>query len=201
MNGLILETSSDFGMLVLSKEGVPITSRALDGGPSLSKKIASETHDLLTAFSFRPDFIAVGTGPGSYTGIRVGAALAQSLAYGWNIPCMSFCSLIAFTPPQIQGPFAIVLDAKSAGIYVLTGQRQVDSLVFDEPQLLPPMTPLLQTLPYLASPHPDLICARASYSGQWVETRPDPNWLASFCRLPDQGQIPPFQFTYLSSPS
>ena len=39
-------------------------------------------------------FIAIGTGPGSFTGSRVGGIVAHSLSYGWNIPLISFSSTL-----------------------------------------------------------------------------------------------------------
>lgn len=200
MHALILETSSDFGLILLANKGVPIASCRLEGGAALSKHLGAETKKLLDAHAFHPSFIAVGTGPGSYTGIRVGAAFAQSLGFGWQVPVLSFCSLKAFTPPHVQGPFAILVDARSTGIYTLFGKRQQESLTFSEPQLLSPTDPSLQNIPYLASPHPDRIAARGSFLGQWIETRPEPALLAQICALPPDGKIPPFTFTYLTSP-
>ena len=41
----------------------------------------------------RADTILVGTGPGSFTGIRVGIAAAQGLAIGWNAELAGMSSL------------------------------------------------------------------------------------------------------------
>lgn len=104
MSGLIFETSTEKGLIALSLGGNLIAAKPLAGGPELSKTLALEVKNLLTLHSFQPEFIAVGTGPGSYTGIRVGAALAKSLAFGWNIPLFGFCSLKAFAVSHKQRP-------------------------------------------------------------------------------------------------
>ena len=39
------------------------------------------------------DVIAVGTGPGSFTGLRIGIGIAQALAYSHNIPIITLSTL------------------------------------------------------------------------------------------------------------
>ncbi|MEO9593109.1 tRNA (adenosine(37)-N6)-threonylcarbamoyltransferase complex dimerization subunit type 1 TsaB [Rhodopirellula bahusiensis] len=54
----------------------------------------------------RPDFIAVADGPGSFTGLRIAAATAKTLAYAWGIPVVTSDSLsvlaAAILPPGIS---------------------------------------------------------------------------------------------------
>lgn len=40
-----------------------------------------------------PEFIAVADGPGSFTGLRIAAATAKTLAYAWGIPVVTLDSL------------------------------------------------------------------------------------------------------------
>lgn len=42
-----------------------------------------------------PDRVAVGVGPGPFTGLRVGIATADALAFAWNVPLDTVCSLDA----------------------------------------------------------------------------------------------------------
>jgi tRNA threonylcarbamoyl adenosine modification protein YeaZ len=112
---LILETSSEKGCLILAENGTPIAVRHLPAGPALSKSLALEVKALLQEKAV--DCVAVGIGPGSYTGIRVGIALAKALSYGWKVPLVGFCSLEAFGPPPV------VVDAKSGGFYLLLGKK------------------------------------------------------------------------------
>jgi len=39
-----------------------------------------------------PIYIAIGTGPGSFTGTRVGGMVAKALGFAWNIPLIPFSS-------------------------------------------------------------------------------------------------------------
>jgi tRNA threonylcarbamoyladenosine biosynthesis protein TsaB len=69
------------------------------------------------------DRIAVTTGPGSFTGVRVGIAAARGLALALDIPAVGVCSLDALALPvpgsHKQGTVVAVLDAKRGEIYAL----------------------------------------------------------------------------------
>lgn len=41
----------------------------------------------------KPDALALNTGPGSYTGLRIGVSLAKGLAYGYGIPVIGLSGL------------------------------------------------------------------------------------------------------------
>lgn len=181
---LILETSCEKGCLVVAENGHVIRTKPLVGGPSLSKTLALECQTLLEGQN--PSCIAVGVGPGSYTGIRVSAALAQALAYGWNIPLIGFCSLMAFGPPPV------LIDAKSGGFYAL----------FDKiPEIVAPSDPRLQNISNLSSPHPEIIRKRLDCPAIYRETNPDPALLAELTfKLFLEGGSKPFELNYLSFP-
>jgi tRNA threonylcarbamoyl adenosine modification protein YeaZ len=181
---LILETSSEKGLLVLAKNGVPLASKRLSGGPELSKMLALEVKNLLNGEI--PELIAVGTGPGSYTGIRVGSALAKALSYGWNVPLMGFCSLKAF------GPSPVLVDARMGGFYAL-----LDGV----PQRISPTDPRIQNLPYIRSPHPELIGKRLQTTAIFEQTEAGPALLAQiiYHQFLEEG-IAPLELTYLIAP-
>lgn len=180
---LILETSTEKGLIALADKAEVLASRPLPGGPELSRTLALEVKNLLNGL--KPDLIATGTGPGSYTGIRVAAALAKALAYGWNIPLIGFCSLEAF------GPAPVLIDARSGGFYALLDQ---------EPTLLSPTDPRLHALPLIRSPHPALIQKRLS-APEFLEMEPSPKRLASlvWSQFLEEG-AEPFALNYVSHP-
>lgn len=58
------------------------------------------------------DLIAVGMGPGPFTGLRVGISFAQSLALGMNIKWHGVCSLDAMAAGINQSEFIVSTDAR-----------------------------------------------------------------------------------------
>lgn len=56
--------------------------------------------------------IAVVTGPGSFTGIRIGVAFARGLALALNVPAVGLTSLEAGAPPEMIGPAKLALPAQ-----------------------------------------------------------------------------------------
>lgn len=65
--------------------------------------------------------IAVGTGPGSFTGLRTSISLAQGYAAGANIPLWGVPADAAFAVPfpQLHRPLWVVLRARKGRIFLL----------------------------------------------------------------------------------
>jgi tRNA threonylcarbamoyl adenosine modification protein YeaZ len=192
MKGLILETSTNQPRLILTEEKVPIKSLSLPEGPGLSQTLGISVAELLEGD--RCDFVAVGQGPGSYTGIRVGAAMAQALAYAWNVPLFSFCSMRAFLPRTIK-PCAVLFDARIAGFYCLKSDELQPCVI----NLHRAAEELVQ-LP-LFSPHPELIRKRLDIPVQPVSI--DLQHLSTLCceRAFSHGRpaLEPIPFVYTPS--
>lgn len=63
--------------------------------------------------------VAVGTGPGLFTGLRVGIATAQSLAYALHLPVvgMSGLDVLAFGCRYTTRPICAVIDARRGELF------------------------------------------------------------------------------------
>ena len=64
--------------------------------------------------------VGVSTGPGSFTGLRVGLAFAKTLAMALDIPCVGIGGLqaLAASAPPFDGPTGAVIDAKRGQVYL-----------------------------------------------------------------------------------
>src|SRR5438874_2224329 len=69
------------------------------------------------------DALAVGIGPGSFTGVRVGLATARGLAFALDVPVAGVSTLTALAA---GAPGATpVIDARRREVFVLQGEARV----------------------------------------------------------------------------
>lgn len=125
MRILLIDTSTERGIIAYGNQTDIVFVKELPFGPSQSKFLMPYLSEALHSLGLSPpmDLIGVGIGPGSYTGIRLGAAVAQSLAYCWKIPLVGVSSLEGFVPSMISPllSYAAILDARIGGVYYQKG--------------------------------------------------------------------------------
>ncbi|HEX8105984.1 MAG TPA: tRNA (adenosine(37)-N6)-threonylcarbamoyltransferase complex dimerization subunit type 1 TsaB [Solirubrobacteraceae bacterium] len=92
--------------------------------------------------------IAVGVGPGGFTGLRIGVATARALAQARGLPVVGVSSLEALAAGA-SGPVAAVIDARRGEVFAAAwrdGRRVIDPAAYAPPALaerLAPLAPLL----------------------------------------------------------
>lgn len=137
---LLIETSTERAIVGFVDNDVVLYRYELPVGLNNSKFLAPAVDRGLQALGITMKdvaCIAVGIGPGSYTGIRVGATLAKILAYASEVPLVGICTLHCFLPAG-DGPFAVLIDAKISGAYVVGGIKQGPCVNYEiDPQALP----------------------------------------------------------------
>jgi tRNA threonylcarbamoyladenosine biosynthesis protein TsaB len=179
MHYLLIESSTERGIVAILDGLNPVKVIELPFGLQNSRYLTPAVSELLSTYPV--EAIAVGIGPGSYTGIRVAASFAKSLAYAKKLPLVGICSLDGFIP-DVDGTFASILDAKIGGFYVLKGIKQNGAVTFtSKPALydIKLVPECLKDVEIICSPNIAPLQKRLpSNSWTWLEKTPDPKQLA-----------------------
>jgi tRNA threonylcarbamoyladenosine biosynthesis protein TsaB len=129
---LAFDTATDVATVALVRDGEMLGERI-----SGAVRVLADAEELFEeARVERPDVdgIVVGTGPGSYTGLRMGLVTARALAIALQVPVAGVSTLDALAA---GAPGAVpVIDARRREVFTLADGRPVclaaDGLVIEE---------------------------------------------------------------------
>ena len=102
---LNIETATTVCSVSLSHEGRLLYERTSYDGPSHASLLGIFVDDAVKQarkLGQQIDAIAISSGPGSYTGLRIGVSMAKGLCFGWNIPLISIPTLKLLAYKAIQ---------------------------------------------------------------------------------------------------
>jgi tRNA threonylcarbamoyladenosine biosynthesis protein TsaB len=101
----------------LVRDGEPLVERV-----SKPRSVLEDIHGLLSEAGLTRedlDALAVGTGPGSFTGVRIALATARALAFALDLPAAGVSTLAAVAA---GAPGAVpIIDAKRGEVFALVG--------------------------------------------------------------------------------
>ncbi len=110
---LCIETGTDICSVGIARDGELISLRESDEGRDHARQVGVFVDELLDEMGLQPedlDAVAVGKGPGSYTGLRIGVSFAKGLCYGIQKPLIAIGSLNALTEVAREDYEAGILD-------------------------------------------------------------------------------------------
>ena len=131
MKLLAFDTSTEtLSIAVSAGAGAPVLANEAPGGAQASETLIPAVQDLLARAGLRLaelDAIAFGRGPGSFTGLRTAAAVAQGLGFGAGVPVLAIDTLLAVAEQarELAGAERIVavLDARMDEVYFARYER------------------------------------------------------------------------------
>ena len=145
---LHIETSTNICSIAVSENGQCLFSKSDSEGmnhAALLSVFIAEAMDFLKSASKKPDAVAVSSGPGSYTGLRIGVSTAKGLCYGLDIPLIAVRTLEVLTANALQitdtatnSLFCPMIDARRMEVYAAFYnqegiiQREISADIIDE---------------------------------------------------------------------
>src|SRR5829696_6583653 len=122
---LAFETATDRATVAVVRDGAVLGERA-----TRAVRVLADAGELLEAAGLAPpdvDNVVVGTGPGSYTGLRIGLVTARTLALSLGVPVAGVSTLDA-----------LAAGAPDATPLVDARRGQLFALVDGKPSVLSP---------------------------------------------------------------
>lgn len=142
---LAVDSSSITGSVALCQGESLVAESLLNVRSTHSEKLLKQIDLLLGEADWKLedlDLLAVVTGPGSFTGLRIGIATIKGLAQVLNKPVVSISSLqaIAMNLPLSPVPICAFLDARKKEIYsqMFEWHPVNGPVAIGEPSVLPP---------------------------------------------------------------
>lgn len=128
MNLLAFDTSTEFLSIAIVREGEVFCFDTM-AGQTHSQLILPEINNLLARAQLQLSDInglVFGAGPGSFTGVRIAAGVAQGLALGGNMPVLGVCTLLALAQGSGADKVLACLDARMGEVYFAAYVKQGD---------------------------------------------------------------------------
>lgn len=115
---LAIETSTPAASLALIDADGNIEKREFTGDRSHNALIFSPLGELLGNVAAPSiGLVLVGSGPGSYSGTRVGISAAQGVAIAHGCPVVAFPSLLALPQAENGAPYLVIGDARRGNFW------------------------------------------------------------------------------------
>jgi tRNA threonylcarbamoyladenosine biosynthesis protein TsaB len=134
---LHIETSTVICSVAISRDLEILAHRDIAEGMNHTAMLTPAIEEMLKTASIAPrdlSAVAVGSGPGSYTGLRVGSSTAKAMAYSMGIPVIAVPTLMALAKAAFDrypdAEFALpMLDARRREVYTALYDRSLQEVI------------------------------------------------------------------------
>lgn len=116
---LALDLSSTRGVIAVLRDGEVLFEAAFTAERSHNAQVFAPLGQALEAIGTEPAIVVIGTGPGSYTGVRIAIAAAQGIALSRGWPVFGWPSITSGP----QADYQVIGDARR-GMFYLTSVKQ-----------------------------------------------------------------------------
>ena len=122
MRILAFETSAKAAGVAVLEDGRLLAEYMQNSGQIHSRTLMKMAEDLLCNCDLKPSDIqavACAAGPGSFTGVRIGASAAKGFAWGLELPCYGVSTLEAMvrSVAVADGVYCAAMDARRNQVY------------------------------------------------------------------------------------
>ena len=122
MNILMIDTSGPACGAALMKDGRVVCEMQLTSGLTHSQRVMPMVDAVLTMSGIKMeeiDLFGAVTGPGSFTGVRIGVSSVKAMAHAAGKPCIGVDALeaLAANVQEFDGVVCPILDARARQVY------------------------------------------------------------------------------------
>ena len=122
MKILALDSTAIAASVALCEDSCLLGEYTIRNGNTHSETLLPMVESMLNFFSLSPDDVdlfAASAGPGSFTGVRIGAATLKGLAFNTQKPCIGVSTLeaLAFNLSHVNGLICPVMNARRKQVY------------------------------------------------------------------------------------
>jgi tRNA threonylcarbamoyladenosine biosynthesis protein TsaB len=143
---LALDTTSETGSLAVRAHGKTIVEKLIHSKEGFAHLIFPAIDEVLKAAEVRFAEIgcfAAASGPGSFTGVRIGLAAIKGLAAAVGRPAIGISNLRALSSFGNSAVRAVVLDARRGEVYAGIYNAELEPVL---PEVVTPFEPWRQSL-------------------------------------------------------
>ncbi len=149
---LAMDATAVTASVALCRDDVILGEYLLNNGNTHSENLLPMTEHVLKCNGMSMDdveLLAVTAGPGSFTGVRIGAATVKGLGFGRNIPCIGVSTLdvLARALTPFSGLCVPVMNARREQVYTAlfrSNGQTLERLTEDAPLALTELETLIR---------------------------------------------------------